>query len=160
MADVTSPRGGSFHIADGRGASGGAWLRVNRAPSVASATTEFSPRCWLPLLLRCVSHPRHLASWSRCTRSHVVNLRKCNRQTKRVTGSLVRSCNTVRNRAPFIRRCEREEESHVRCACNLLRLPRFFHVYPLTWYHAVLRGVTFGRSRVNVESSREDIFHP
>lgn len=47
MADVTSPRGGSFHIADGRGASGGAWLRVNRAASVASATTEFSPRCCL-----------------------------------------------------------------------------------------------------------------
>ncbi|KAK1134204.1 hypothetical protein K0M31_011986, partial [Melipona bicolor] len=42
--DVTSPRGGSFHRADGRGASGGACPRVNRAPSVASATTEFSSR--------------------------------------------------------------------------------------------------------------------
>lgn len=138
MADVTSPRGGSFHIADGRGASGGAWLRVNRAPSVASATTEFSPRCWLPLLLRCVSHPRHLASWSRCTRGHVVNLRKCNRQTKRVTGSLVRSCNTVRNTAPFIRRCER---GRITCAVCVqpAAAPSFL---PRLSPHVVSRGAT------------------
>lgn len=93
MLDVTSPRG-SFHIADGGGASGGACLRVNRAPSVASATTEFSSRCCL--LLR--ASYRHLVSWSRWIRCHVGNLRKCNRQIKkaiesfyRFVGSLTRS---------------------------------------------------------------------
>ena len=105
--DVTSPRGGSFHRADGRGASGGACPRVNRAPSVASATTEFSSRrcncCFVSriiALLRGQGGP--VVTWSSA------NLRKCNRRNRRrergrerereKTRSLLFRCSSARRR--------------------------------------------------------------
>lgn len=127
MLDVTSPRG-SFHIADGGGASGGACLRVNRAPSVASATTEFSSRCCL--LLR--ASYRHLVSWSRWIRCHVGNLRKCNRQIRKATESFYRFVGSLTR--SFARRRRR-----ITCCDACVQFPRSSSLLSVvvSWYTAL-----------------------